>query len=416
MAIEKCKAVLPDFGSLQKSLDFISGQTGEISLEKKTMNQKISFTPGDGTKSVFTYTEADSKGKPVEERYEFYLSDIDTAGLTFKVSGKKITIVPVTIHKAKFIRYYKDNTIQDFQNEIRILTSDIEISHEMVEAFKAAIKQSALKPVSWKNVGEAVSYLNSSTKGETIESDKYKLSFTAVSTDPLNVRYEQDKTDSKGLTTSQSCEFYPFMVDPVTVTASSSGRYLEVEAAIKGKEQFVKVLKDGKQEAFDNDIKIMAFDSRQVQVMADALKYLAENSKPKETEWADKQSAMKFITENVGDLKMDDKEIKQKLEPGDGDPCKVKLTVSTSDDKGKTTEEVYEFALPDMNMQAVDIKVRGKNVEVILACKTKEKLVKVYKNGSQQAWGSSAEISLTDVEKARNVADAFKYVIAQCGK
>ena len=93
-AIEKSKPVIPDFGSLQKSLDFITKNTTELTLEKKTLNQKINFTPGNGTKSIFTYTEPDPKGKPIEERYEFYLNDIDANSLNFKVSGKKITIVP----------------------------------------------------------------------------------------------------------------------------------------------------------------------------------------------------------------------------------------------------------------------------------------------------------------------------------
>ena len=76
-AIDKSKSVIPDFGSLQKSLDFITKNTTELTLEKKTVNQKINFIPGNGTKSIFTYTESDSKGKPIEERYEFYLNDID---------------------------------------------------------------------------------------------------------------------------------------------------------------------------------------------------------------------------------------------------------------------------------------------------------------------------------------------------
>ncbi len=415
-AIEMSRPVLPDFGSLQKSLDFISRNTGEVTLDKKTVTQKLGFTPGDGTKSVFTYIEQDAKGKPVEQKYEFYLCDLDTSSLGFKVSGKKINLVPVTGGRSKLIKYYKDNEVQDLQYDFQILMPDIETSHEMVEAFKAAIKQSEVKPVSWKSVEEAVNFLNGAIKGESIGSDVYKVNLSTISASPMNLRYEQDRTDSKGVTSGLTFEFYPFMLDPATVKVSASGKFLNVEAVVAGKDQFIKVFKDGKQQAFDNNIELMAFDSRQAQGMAEALKFIAGNSTPKMIVWGDKQSAMKFITDNVGEVKTEDKDAKQKLEPADGDPCKVKLTVSTSDDKGKTTEEIYEFGLPDMNDKVVDVKVRGKNVDVILACKTKDKLVKVYKNGSQQAWGSSVEIGLNDVEIARNVAEAFKSLINQCGK
>jgi uncharacterized protein YfcZ (UPF0381/DUF406 family) len=415
-AIDKSKPVVPDFASLQKSLDFITKNTTELTLEKKALNQKISLIPGNGTKSIYTYSEPDPKGKPIEERYEFYLNDMDANSLNFKVSGKKIAIVPISKNKTKFIRYYKDNTLQDFQNEINILTTDIDISREMVEAFKAAIKSSETQPATWKSIVEAMTYLTNTITGETIGTDIYKLNFSSISTEPLNVKYVQGKTDAKGIREEQSIEFYPYMLDPGTVKIGSSGKYLNVEASVNGKKSFIKVFKEGKQQAFDDGIEIMAFDARQAQDIAEAIKYLAKNGKPKEKVWGDKQSTMKFITENIGDLKNEGKELKQKIELTNNDPCKITLTVSNTDEKGKTTDEIYEFGLSDMNKVIVDLKVTGKNVKVTLACKNKEKLVKVYKNGAQQAWGTDVEIEVNDVETAKNIAEAFKSAITQCEK
>ena len=415
-AIEKSKSVIPDFSSLQKSLDFITKNTTDLTIDKKTLNQKINFTPGNGTKSVFTYAEPDSKGKPIEERYEFYLNDIDANSLNFKVNGKKIIIVPVSKNKTKFIKYYKDNALQDFQNEIDILNADLETSREMVEAFKAAIKSSETQPQTWKTLGDAITFLSNTIKGETIGSDIYKLDFSSVSTDPLKVKYVHGKTDVKGISVGQSFEFYPYMLDPGTIKIGSSGKYLNVELSVSNKKPFVKVFKEDKQQSFAEDIEIMAFDARQAQDIAEAIKYLANNSKPKERTWGDKQSAMKFVMENIGALKSEGKEVKQKIELTDNDPCKISYTVSSSDDKGKTTDEIYEFALNDLNKLMVDFKVSGQNVLVTLTCKNKEKLVKVYKNGTQQAWGTDVEIATNDVETAKNIAEAFKSAITQCEK
>jgi hypothetical protein len=415
-AIEKSKSVMPDFSSLQKSLDFSTKNITDQSFEKKILNQKINFTPGNGTKSIFTYAEPDSKGKPVEERYEFYLSDIDANSLNFKVSGKKITIILLAKNKTKFIKYYKDNIQQDFQNEVDILATDVETSREMVEAFKAAIKGSGVQPPAWKSIGDAITFLTGAINGETIGTDIYKLNFSAISTEPLNVKYVQDKTDAKGVKTEQSIEFYPYMLDPATVKIGSSGKYLKIEAAVNNKKSFIKVFKEDKQQSFVDGIEFMAFDARQAQDIAEAIKYLAGNSKPKDKVWADKQSISKFITENIGDMKNEGKDVKQKIEFTDNDPCKISLTVSSADDKGKTTDEIFEFALADMNKIIVDFKVSGKNVEVTLSCKNKEKLVKVYKNGAQQAWGTDVEIGVSDVEIARNLSEAFKSAITQCEK
>lgn len=415
-AIEKSKPIIPDFSSLQKSLDYIAKNTIDVTLDRKTLNQKINFVPGNGTKSVFTYAEPDSKGKLIEERYEFYLNDIDANSLSFKVSGSKIIIVPVSKNNTKFIKYFKDNTQQDFQNEVSILTTDIETSREMVEAFRAAIKDSESQPVSWKSTNEAITYLSNTLKGETIGTEIYKLNFSSIATDPLNFRYMMDKTDSKALTVKQAFEFYPYLLDAATVKITSSGKFLSVAASVINKKPYVKVFKEGIQQSFDDGISIMAFDSRQARDIAETVKYIVNNVKAKNMTWNDKQSALKFITENIGDLQSEKKEVKQKIGLTDNDPCKISFTVSSTDDKGKTTDEIYEFALTDINKQLVDFKVSGKNVIITLTCKNKEKLVKAYKNGAQQAWGTNVEFATNDIEAAKNIAEAFRTAITQCEK
>lgn len=416
VASDKSKQNFPDFGNLQKSIDFITKSTIDIPSDKKTLTQKINFTPGNGTKSVFTYAEPDSKGKLTEERHEFYLNDMDANNVNFKVSSSKITLICLSKNKTKFIKYFKDNILQDFEYEVDILTNDIETSREMTEAFKAAIKSSEVQPFTWKSISDAMSNLTNSIKGETIGSDVYKLSIGANTTEPLYVKYVQGKTDSKGVSSEQSFEYYPYTLDPSSVKIVSEGKYLGVSVYVLNKKSFIKIEKDGKQQSFDNGIEIMAFDSRQAQDIAEAIKYLANNSKPKARVWSDKQAAMDFIIANTVEIKSEGQDVKQKISLTNNDPCKVSLSITTADDKGKTTDEIYEFALSDMNKLSVDYKVSGKSVFVTLMSKNKEKLIKAYKNGVQQAYGSDVEIEENDVEIARNVAEAFKSAIGFCEK
>jgi predicted nucleic acid-binding Zn-ribbon protein len=160
-------------------------------------------------------------------------------------------------------------------------------------------------------------------------------------------------------------------------------------------------------------VEIMAFDGRQAREIAEAIRYLAANGKPKDKVWSDKQAALTSITDNIKDIKSEGKEVKQSIEMINNDPCKISVKVSRTDDKGKTTDQIFESALTDMNRQMVELKVSGKTVEVILPCKNKGKLVKAYKNGEQQAWGAEVKIGTDDVETARNIAEAFKSAIAQ---
>jgi hypothetical protein len=415
-AIEKSRQAMPDFSSMKKSLDFISAKITDQVVEKKNVKQEIDFISSDGTKTTFTYAEPDSKGKLVEQRYEFYLNDIDQNSLNFKVSGGRITIVPVAKNDIKLIKYYKDNVQQDFQNDVNILAGDIESSRELVEAFRSAIKFSQTQPASWKSVGDAINFLTNTLKGEAAGTETFRLNFSEVSPEPLRIRYVVGKTDAKGVSTEQSNEFYPGMIDAGTVKITSSGKYLVVSASVDNKKSFVKVFKDGVQQSYDDGLKFIAFDSKQARDIAEAVKYVFSNVKVKHITWNDKQSAMKFITANVSDLKSEKKEVKQKIEFRDNDPCNISYTVSVTDESGKTNEGKYEFILSDMNSQLVDFSVSGKNVTINLTCKNKAKLVKVYKNGSQQSFGTGLDLEADDVETARNIAEAFRSAITYCEK
>jgi hypothetical protein len=415
-AISKSKAKMPELSNLQQALDFVKNNTGDISGDAKPLKQKIDFTQGQGTKADLSITETDSKGKGIESIYDFYLADLDLSSLNFKVSGKKITVQCNTSNKSKLIKYTKDNALQNYQNDIEILEPDIETTREVIEAIKYAAKSSEWKPLTLKNINEAIALLKTDIAGETIGTDVYKLSFDCAANEPFLSKYVQSKTDSKGATVEQSYEFYPFLLESNTTKTESSGKYLSVNITSKDKKSFVKVYKDGKQQNYDNDIEIMAFDSKQAREIAEAIKYISNNGKPKDRDWNDKQAAMNFVKENVGDFKGDGKEVKQKVEFVNNDPCKINLTINTTDDKGKTTEEIFEFSLSDMNKMMVDYKISGKNVNIILTCKNREKLVKAYNNGAQQSYASEVTILEDDIVTAKNIADALKSAIIQCEK
>jgi len=203
-------------------------------------------------------------------------------------------------------------------------------------------------------------------------------------------------------------------MDANSVTIKSAGKYLTVNMLNKDKKSFIKRYKNKEQQSYDNELELMTIDAKQAKDIAEALKYIASNGKPKDKTYSDKQSAINFVISQVRDLKGAGKEVKQKLEMVNNEPCKLNLTVSTADDKGKTTEEIYEFSLSDLNKLMVDFKVNGKNISVVLVTKGKNKLVKVYKNGAQQAYGTDIEIMEDDVNTARSIVEAFKAALGLC--
>ncbi|HEY4787119.1 MAG TPA: hypothetical protein VIH57_13770 [Bacteroidales bacterium] len=414
VSISKSKALFPEFQNVKQALDYFKTNTAKVDVDSKSVGQKIDFTDDKGIKTSFVSSETDSKGKNVDYLYEFYLADVEVNTIACKVSGKKISILFNCKNKQKFIRYSKDNVVQNYQYDFDMMSDNLETARCMIEALKYALKNSKDAPVSFTSMASAFDFLKNNVIDLKTATDQYKQVFTGNTAEPFPCKYELSRTDAKGVTTDESSEFYPYLLDPNTVTIKSAGKYLTVNALVKDKKSFIKRFKKGEQQSYDNELELMTSDVKQAKDITEAIKYIAANGKPKDKSYNDKQTAVNFIISQVGNFKGAGKEVKQKLEMVNNEPCKLNLTINTTDDKGKTTDEIYEFNLSDMNKLMVDFKISGKNVFIVLATKNKNKLVKVYKNSAQQAYDSDIEIMEDDVDTARNIADAFKAAIVMC--
>jgi len=412
-AIDKSKVQLTEFKTTQSALDFIIANVGDVVIDTKTYKQKISFAAGNGTSTTYVADESDSKGKTISNKYELYLADAEPGSVKFKVTGKKI-IIPVAIAgKYKFIKYSKDNVVQNFTEDFEISAADIEGARELAAAFNTAIKGSVETPVKFNSVAEAIKFIQGNISGSAIGTDQYKLVFDGNATEPFACTYSRSLTDAKGITSDESYLFYPYMLDASSVKVESEGKYLSVNALVSAKKPFVKKVKKD-QISFISDLSLMLFDVKKAKDVAGAIRYLAANTTPKAKAWGNKSEALGFVAQNMVNISGGGKEIKQKLDIAEDNACKITLTVNTSDEKGKTVEELFEFTLSDINKQLVDFKTQGANIAITLSCKNKQKLIKAYKDGVQQSFGSDVSILCTDVEVAKNIGEALKSAISQC--
>ena len=414
IVISKSKVSFTEFQNTKQALDYIKADVVKVDVDTKSISQKIEFTETKGIKTAFVSTETDSKGKNIEYLYEFYLTDIEDNSIACKVSGKKVSILFTIKNKQKFIRYSKDNLVQNYQYDCDMLADNIETARCVIDALKYVLKNIKAAPESFTSMAAAFDFLKNNVTDLKTASDQYKQVFTGTSTEPFQCKYDISRTDAKGITTDESSAFYPYLMDANSVSIKSAGKYLTVNIMVKDKKSFVKRYKNKEQQSYDNELELITPDVKQAKDIAEALKYISNNGKPKDKVYNNKQAAVNFIESQVGNFKGAGKEVKQKLEMVNNEPCKLNITVSTADDKGKTTDEIFEFSLSDLNKLMVDYKINGKNVSIVLVTKNKNKLVKVYKNGAQQSYGSDVEIMEDDVDTARSIVEAFKAAIVLC--
>lgn len=410
-AFDKSKAKVTEFKTTQAAMDFIKSNVGEAASDQKTRQQKIEFSTGQALKCTFIADEADSKGKTISNQYEFYVSDADP-NLVFKVSGKKIIIPLLMTGKNKYIRYTKDNNLQNYVEDLEIFQPDIETARAVVTALSSLIKGSKETPAKFNSVPEAMKFLQTNIEGAAVGTDQYKISFEGSTSEPFASNYLTSKTDAKA-TVDENFLFYPYLLDVNSIKVETSGKYLTVTSVVSGKKAFVKKIKKD-QTSFVNELSIMCFDVKNAKDVAAALRFLSANTTPKAKTFANKQAALDFVKQNIGDVTAGTKSIRQKFEVADDNPCKINYTITTTDDKGKTVEEIFEFTLLDINKQIVDFKPVGSNVSVVLSCKNKQKLIKAYKDGAQQSFASDIELLCTDVEVAKNLSEALKIAAGLC--
>jgi predicted RNase H-related nuclease YkuK (DUF458 family) len=262
-------------------------------------------------------------------------------------------------NKEKFIRYSKDNVLQGFQNDFEITNNDIETTRNLVEAFKVAAKMSEAEPATWSSIDEALKFISDNLCSLSVGTDNYKQSLVTIGNQPYSCRYSKAKTDSKGVTIEEKSEFYPYMIDPGSVSIGSSSKWLTINCLTRNKKPFIKTYRNDVQQNYETGLELIANESKQAKDIAEAVKYIVNTDKPVDMDWNDKQKAMRFVMENVGDLKGTGKEMKQKISITDNDPCKIVLNLNTTDNNSKTTEEIFEFSLQDMNKLGVEYKIHG---------------------------------------------------------
>ncbi|MBT1700999.1 hypothetical protein KK083_29165 [Fulvivirgaceae bacterium PWU4] len=97
-------------------------------------------------------------------------------------------------------------------------------------------------------------------------------------------------------------------------------------------------------------------------------------------------------------------------------PAVVRYSYDEVDQKGNRTNYAYEFNLSDIDPYAVREQTQKDIIQVVMAVRNKQKLVKFYKNEVVQAYDEQAAIVAKDIENARAISDIVKKAIAPAEK
>jgi hypothetical protein len=97
-------------------------------------------------------------------------------------------------------------------------------------------------------------------------------------------------------------------------------------------------------------------------------------------------------------------------------PAVIQYSYDEIDAKGNRTNYMYEVNVADLDQYAVKEQTQKDLINVVLAVKNKQKLVKVYKNSEVQPYDDQALIIAKDIENARQISEAIKKAIPSAEK
>lgn len=362
----------------------------------------------------FVQTEASAK-TPAEEQYVFNLADINPHTLSFKITGNKFLLTFETLRKQKTVSYSKNGVPGSFTKDVEIVTSNVEDARDLKTVLALAIplaqeKVKSAMPV-YKSQQEALDAIAKLV--ETVKDGDKQLEQTFTpSCVATFVRVEQ----AAKATTKHEYQFNLLDLNESVLDYEVSGSSMYVQLLTKDKTKLVKYQKGDELSAYESDFRIYTSNVEVARRLKHALSSAITSCRNGHS-YPFKGLALKdrisWLSTTIGEVSLEGKSFQQKLELVDpADLKKFKFTRVEIDSK-KSTEEVFEFNLTDINPKAVTYSVKGKWLSFVIETNHKDKIIKYYQNGEIKPYTNTIEFKVNDIEKARNLIAAFSGAITE---
>lgn len=350
-----------------------------------------------------------------EKQYIFNLSDININSLKFNISGSSFSLDFETNRKQKVIKVLDNGVPDGFDDEIEIFTNNVEEARDLKNILTLAVplaedkveasiqKFDALQP--------ALDYLGKFVQNIDYGDESFEQS---VEGDCLMTfaRIESDEKSTEKLT----AEFNLIDVNGNLIDYDVSSGKMYVEFTTKESLDLIKTYENDEFDGYDDELKIYA---ENVEVARRIKAVLEDLIKVCERDYIDPFADMTleqkigWLTENMEEVRNGDETITQTFERiDDSDPDKIKLTKLEVDAKGGQ-EEIFEFNFTDLNPKSIQYDIGSKTLAVSFETKFKEDIIKYYKDGEIENYQDGFELSLADIETARNVILVFNQIIAE---
>ncbi len=391
----------------QDNISGFDNYTGDMQIGNDSYRYEFSSVEGNDCKMKIEEFLTDKKGS-IESRYwEFYLSDIDPAAMKFNSKKKSIIIEMETKNSQKFISYYEEGEFDEYTEEIELTMNEVDLARSFIDDFRENISQCKETQAVWGNREEAFVWLSENIGKATDDDVEWEQEFKKGER-PYLVEYFATSTDDG------EQEMFNYMIDlndinPLAINLEVSGKTLSIEVPVRDGKRYIEMKgPDGKE--YIDEVIIYADDIEEARKIVNALSYLVSNTMPERPSWDSYTSALEFVQQNLGEVKIDDDTYQNSLQFEEDPAGIVDLTIRETDEDGETEEVTYSFYLFDM-IDKLNLDASKSEITVEMETKDDRDFIRETEEESVSGYESDLEFHMAEIDNARDVINAFETAI-----
>lgn len=387
---------------------FLAEKIVTVTSDDEKLVQTLRFDDKTADRAILTMEESGS-GEARTDVYEWCWGDLDANSIELKAKGEEVAVEVETRRDIRFVTHSQNGNFKGYRKDLVFGANSPDEAKIIIKALEKIIplgeKALEARVPQINSLADGIQLLNAQLTPITSKGLRIEQALTG-STDAKLVRKEIDEEDKEN---NENLAFEWFMgdLDPNGVSLNISSGKISISAQTLKKDKLVACQNNGEAANYDNEVTLEFANIEAARLANAALPQIIAlvpktEIKPETADWVISAAA------DMPSFKGKQAVTFKKSDNG----CTWTLVLVTTTDK-KTQEETWEFDLNRIDPNAVEFVVSGKNINLELPAKYKEKVFKYYRDG-KQSFVNSIRFPVDSIAKAKQMEKTWKSLVENC--
>lgn len=263
----------PNINSTKNAFSYIKKTIKNVSINDITFSQSIEGN----CVSEINIKEINPK-ESIEKKFSFNFKDINIDNIDYNSIKNQLYVQVITKKTAKFIRYIKNNELQNYTNSFNLYVNSIEEAMIVKEALQNIINncEDIKSNLNFKSIPNSLEFLKREIKLVKVAENNYDQSIDVINTSPFVIKLT---TIFSNLKNSKEIinEFGLNDINSKNISIVTSGKYVTVELNTKHLEKIIKNYQDGNIKSYTHKTEIQCTDIENARQIVYTLRNITQN-------------------------------------------------------------------------------------------------------------------------------------------